>query len=68
MAAAVPTLADTRCPLCGAPILTVGFGGRVTWAEARVVPVGASRAGGTGYLVCEDCGRLAELPVPARLN
>lgn len=68
MAAAVPTLADTRCPLCGSPILTLGAGGRVTWAEARVVPIGAQRAGVSGYLVCEDCGLLAELPAPARLN
>jgi hypothetical protein len=67
MAAATPSVLDARCPLCGELILSIGAGGRVTHGDLHVVAV-AQRAGWQGYLLCDDCGRLAETPAPALLN
>ena len=57
---------DARCPLCGESILSVDGGGRVTSEDLH--PIALSRSGGEGYMLCDDCGVLAELPSDITLN
>ena len=61
---------DARCPLCGCSILTVGRSGHVTSEDLH--PVMTRRHKGTssmeGYMLCDDCGVLAELPRDMSLN
>jgi hypothetical protein len=65
--AAFAVAVDARCPLCGTSILSVGRGGRVSAEDLHPVPLYTGR-GGQGYMVCEDCGVLAELPRNITLN
>jgi DNA-directed RNA polymerase subunit RPC12/RpoP len=53
---------DASCPLCGSLILTMGRSGRVTAAEFHSLPLYRRRGSAEGFAVCDDCGRLAELP------
>jgi hypothetical protein len=59
---------DSRCPLCGAQVLSVGRSGRVLSEDLH--PVALFRAGGAtqGYTLCDDCGLLANLPTELTLN
>ena len=59
---------DARCPLCGESILSVDRGGRVTSEDLH--PVALSRRGGSGegYMLCDDCGMLADLPTDLTIN
>jgi hypothetical protein len=58
---------DARCPLCGESILSVDRGGRVTSEDLH--PIALSRGGaGEGYMLCDDCGMLAELPTGLTIN
>lgn len=60
---------DARCPLCGSPILSFGRGGRVLAEDLHPVPLHRRGVGaGEGYMVCDDCGMLAELPHDITLN
>ncbi len=56
---------EARCPLCGSPVLSVARSGRVVAADQRAIPLGDL---GRGYLLCDDCGVLADLPVGLTLN
>lgn len=58
------TSAEARCPLCGSSVLSVSRSGLVTAAE-RAIPIGDF---GRGYLLCDDCGVLADLPAGLTLN
>ncbi len=58
---------DARCPLCGTSILAVGRSGRVVSEDLRPIPLHGTRAG-EAYMVCDDCGVLAELPSNLTLN
>ena len=51
---------DARCPLCGAPILSVGASGHVVALDLHLVPLRAHDRRGGQYTVCDDCGTLAE--------
>jgi hypothetical protein len=66
--AAFALAVDARCPVCGVPILSIGTRGQVLAQDLHLVPLRAhdSRAG--QYIVCEDCGRLAELTADLTLN
>jgi hypothetical protein len=70
MATMTAAAVDARCPLCGCSILTVGRGGHVTAEDLH--PVLTRRHRGTssmeGYMLCDDCGVLAELPREMSLN
>ena len=59
---------DARCPLCGDSILSVGLGGRVTAEDLHPVPLYRRGDTGEGYMLCDDCGVLAELPLDITLN
>jgi DNA-directed RNA polymerase subunit RPC12/RpoP len=64
---AVATYVDARCPLCGSPILAIGRSGRVLAEDLHAIPLyNKSRA--EGYMVCEECGLLAEMSPDITLN
>jgi hypothetical protein len=62
---AVPV--DARCPLCGTSILSVGRGGRILSDDAHPVSIYANKSC-EGFVLCDDCGLLAELPTDLTLN
>lgn len=64
---AVPAV-DARCPLCGVSILVVARSGKVTAWDLHPLPLYRRRGSGEGYMVCDDCGSLAELPDDLTLN
>jgi hypothetical protein len=66
--AAFVVAVDARCPLCGALVLSVGRGGRVSAEDLHPVPL--HRRGGAveGYMVCDQCAVLAQLPADLTLN
>lgn len=66
--AAFALAVDARCPVCGAPILSVGLSGRVLAQDLHLVPLRTHDRRGGQYTVCEDCGRLAELTADLTLN
>src|SRR5688500_16688782 len=57
---------DARCPLCGVSILSVGRGGCVLSEALHPVPLYTQ--GGCGYMLCDDCGILTQLPTGLTLN
>jgi hypothetical protein len=59
---------DARCPLCGTSILSVGRSGRVLAEDLHPVPLFKAGHSGEGYMLCDDCGVLAELPSDITLN
>jgi hypothetical protein len=59
---------DARCPLCGESILSINRGGHVETADLHPVPLYRRRGTGEGYMLCDDCGVLAELPSDITLN
>lgn len=62
------TAVDARCPLCGTHILTIGEDGRVTAEELRPIPIHKGGRSGEGYMLCDECGVLAQLPSDLTLN
>jgi hypothetical protein len=60
--------ADARCPLCESTILSIGRNGRVEAEDLHPVPLYRSRHAGEGYMLCDECGVLAELPADITLN
>jgi hypothetical protein len=58
---------DARCPLCGESILSISRAGYVEAADLHPVPLYRRRSG-EGYMLCDDCGTLAELPSDVTLN
>ena len=59
---------DARGPLCGCSILSIGRGGHVTAEDLHPVPLHKRGGSGEGYMLCDDCGVLAELPSDITLN
>jgi hypothetical protein len=59
---------DARCPLCGCSILSIGRGGHVMAEDLHPVPLHKFGGSGEGYMLCDDCGVLAELPSDITLN
>jgi len=54
------------CPLCGSSVLSVSAAGRVLSEDLH--PIALSRDRGRGYMLCDDCGILADLPTDLTLN
>jgi hypothetical protein len=65
---AAAVVVDARCPLCGDPILAVGRSGRVLASDLHPIPMFKRGRGGEGFMLCDDCGVLAELPRGITLN
>jgi hypothetical protein len=59
---------QARCPLCGVPLLSIGRGGRVQVQDLHPVPLFKDRSSGEGYMLCDECAMLAELPHDITLN
>jgi hypothetical protein len=59
---------DARCPLCGESILTVDVGGRVTSEDLHPIALYRRGGAGEGYMLCDDCGMLADLPADLTIN
>ena len=59
---------DAQCPLCGSSILAVSRAGRVEAEDLHPVPLFKRGRPGEGYMLCDDCGVLAELPPNITLN
>lgn len=66
--AAYVAAVDAKCPLCGSAILSIGRGGRVEAEDLHPIPLYKSSHAGEGYMLCDDCGILAELPADLALN
>ena len=66
--AAFTLAVDARCPLCKESILTVSRTGRVLSEDLHPVPLNRSHRAGEGYMLCDDCGMLADLPLNSTLN
>jgi hypothetical protein len=66
--AAFVVAVDACCPLCGVSILSIGRGGRVESSDLHPVALYRSRVAGRGYMVCDDCGTLAELSASITRN
>ena len=58
----------TCCPLCDAPILSIGRRGVVTLEELHPVAFFNARGMGQGYLLCEQCFTLTDLSANLALN
>jgi hypothetical protein len=56
------------CPLCGSPVLSVGRSGRVLADDWHLHPIQLSQDAGRGYMLCDDCAILADLPDDLTLN
>ena len=54
------------CPLCGTSVLAIGAGGRVVAQDLHPILLGPDL--GRGYMLCDDCGVLADLPTNLTLN
>lgn len=66
--AARPTVMSARCPLCGEAVVDVTPEGRVQVVETRPIPLFKHGLSGEGYLVCDSCAFLAQLPSNVTLN
>ena len=66
--AAVVTAVDARCPLCECSILTIGRSGHVTAEDLHPVPMRRMRGSVEGYMLCGECGTLAQLPHDLTMN
>jgi predicted RNA-binding Zn-ribbon protein involved in translation (DUF1610 family) len=66
--AAFTLAVDAHCPLCGVSILSVNSGGHVLSETLHPVPLHRSRRVGEGYMLCDDCGMLADLTPDSTLN
>ena len=68
MATASVAAVEAHCPLCGSSILSIGQGGRVQAEDLHPVPLYRTHRAGEGYMLCDECGLLAELPGELTLN
>jgi hypothetical protein len=66
--AAFTLAVDARCPLCGTTILRVNHGGLVLSEDLHPVPLRRAHRPGEGYMLCDDCGMLADLPLNSTVN
>lgn len=57
---------SAQCLLCGTPVLSVGSGGRVVSEDLHPVVVGPEA--GKAFMLCDECGVLADLPTNLTLN
>ena len=57
---------SAQCLLCGTPVVSVGSGGRVISEDPHPVVVGPGA--GRAFMLCDECGVLADLPTDLTLN
>jgi hypothetical protein len=63
-----PHLVDTACPLCGTSLLSVDLDGHVEVELLHPVPLHKNRDASEGYVICEQCALLTNLPASITLN
>ena len=66
MATSIANPVEAHCTLCGTPVLSVARTGRVVTFDMRAIALGNEF--GRGYMLCDDCGVLADLPAGLTLN
>jgi len=66
--AAHAVMLDAACPLCGVQILAVGRNGHVEAEDLHPIRLSRHSRAGEGYMLCDECGLLAELPADVTLN
>ena len=66
--AAFAVAVDASCPLCGESILSIGPGGVVETEDLHPVRLSTHTRPGEGYMLCDECAFLAELPAGLTLN
>ena len=54
-----------QCLLCGSAVLSVGAGGRIESEDLHPIVVPEA---GRGYMLCDECGVLADTPTDLTLN
>ena len=65
---AVNANVDAHCPLCGESILTVNSRGRIISEDLHPIPLYTHGRHGEGYMVCDGCGFLAQIPGTLTVN
>jgi len=65
---AARTTVDAHCPLCGESILTVNSRGRIISEDMHPIPLYTHGRSGEGYMVCDECGFLAQLSGTLTVN
>ena len=68
MAATFAVAVDASCPLCGDSILSIQPSGVVESEDLHPVRLSAHTRPGEGYMLCDECGLLAELPPGLTMN
>jgi hypothetical protein len=64
--ATMPAGVSATCPLCGAHVLSVNGLGQVESDDVH--PIALGRYSNAGYMLCDGCGVLADLPINLTLN
>ncbi len=59
---------DTRCPVCGADLISFDRDGHVALDGLQPVPLHRLGDTGEGYAVCDECAFLAHLSEELTLN
>ncbi len=68
MATEVVARLDTRCPVCGADLISFDRDGKVALDGLKLVPLHRLGDTGEGYAVCDECAFLAHLSEELTLN
>jgi hypothetical protein len=68
MATELAVQLDTRCPVCGADLISFDKDGHVALDGLRPVPLHRIGDTGEGYAVCDECAFLAHLSEELTLN
>jgi len=57
---------QAHCPLCGTSVLAIAPGGRVVSEDLHPILLDPDQ--GRGYMLCDGCGVLADIPTDLTFN